>query len=320
MARIKRNTRAKILLEDVKKEFLDVKESTGRSKPTLDNYRISIDKFIEYVGNVEISSLGIGNIIAFRRHMQKEEVLKLASMNHYLRDIRTFLNFAYESNYITEKIKVELIRGQEEVKEGYTEEELEKLLVKPSNIDNFIEWRTYTMVCFMLATGQRINTISNITIGDVDLINRLITIRAAKNKKSRDISIDKTLANILKNYIRDWRSEAESENEFLFCNYEGNKLTTNAIQQALRKYNLSRGVEKTSAHLMRNTFAKMYILNGGSEFRLQKMLGHSTLEMTRHYVELTGLDLKRDIDTVSPLVSMVKNKGGIEHKITRKKK
>jgi integrase/recombinase XerD len=58
---------------------------------------------------------------------------------------------------------------------------------------------------------------------------------------------------------------------------------------------------KKSIHLYRHTFAKLSILNGIDPLRLQKLLGHSTLDMTRKYINLFGIDLKKDIDKFNPL-------------------
>lgn len=51
----------------------------------------------------------------------------------------------------------------------------------------------------------------------------------------------------------------------------------------------------------RHTFAKLYLLNGGDLFSLQRILGHATLEMVRRYVNLDADDVKRQHALASPL-------------------
>jgi integrase/recombinase XerD len=75
------------------------------------------------------------------------------------------------------------------------------------------------------------------------------------------------------------------------------------------KYNLARGVEKTSIHLYRYTFAKNWILNGGDIFRLKSILGHSSIDIVKEYAEMFGSDLKRNFDRFNPLDNFGEQKG-----------
>ena len=319
MARLRRNKEITDTISEMLDMFIVDKESQGRAKKTLQCYEESIRKFISYNGDCNINELRLGNIIAYRKHMIKDEELHTASINHYLRDLRTFLNYCYDNHYMDDKIRVELVKGQEEIKDTYTQEELELLLKKPTNVNDFVEWRTYVIVNYVLATGNRAETICGITMSDVDLNRRIIRISTAKNKRVSEIAVDKQITSLLRRYIKEWREDA-TLSEYLFCNIAGDKLTTNGLRQSYIKYCKDRGVEKTSIHLLRHTFAKLYILNGGSEFKLQQMLGHSTLSMTIHYVSMFGTDLARDIDSVSPLISITKNSGGMERKVQRNRR
>jgi site-specific recombinase XerD len=56
-----------------------------------------------------------------------------------------------------------------------------------------------------------------------------------------------------------------------------------------------------TVHAIRHTFAVNYLRRGGSVFHLQKVLGHSTLEMTRRYANLVTADLQAVHERVSLL-------------------
>lgn len=62
-----------------------------------------------------------------------------------------------------------------------------------------------------------------------------------------------------------------------------------------------RGVSKTSLHLFRHTFAKNWILAKEDIFKLQKILGHQSLKMVNHYLNIYGSDFKQDFDSFNVL-------------------
>jgi len=56
-------------------------------------------------------------------------------------------------------------------------------------------------------------------------------------------------------------------------------------------------------------------LNGGDIFRLQKILGHSSMDMVKNYVEMFNDDLQKDFDLYNPLDNYMKDKKGALIKI-----
>ena len=90
--------------------------------------------------------------------------------------------------------------------------------------------------------------------------------------------------------------------DYLFCDEYGKMLTENALRLAITRYNKQRGVSKTSIHMFRHTFARKYLMDcGGNAFTLQKLLGHATLEMTKHYCAIFNSDITNGFDNISPL-------------------
>ena len=119
--------------------------------------------------------------------------------------------------------------------------------------------------------------------------------------------MSKSLAEILQEYLAYRKGSAE---DYVFCDIRNRQLTRDGTTTIVRKYHFSRGVRKTSVHAYRHTFAKKWILNGGDIFRLQKILGHSSVEMVKNYVEMFSDDLQKDFEIFNPLDNFMKNKQG----------
>lgn len=302
-------------VKELMENFIAEKKAEGRSSQTLESYSNSFKKFFFcFEEDMSTKEINKGMVIHYMNYLQKGESLKLASINHYLRDLRTFVNWCYDEGYISEKVDVTMVKGQEEMIEVYTDEEVKLLTAEPKKNASFVEWRTWAIVVWILSTGNRIETVVNIKMGDVHFGRDEIIIREQKNKKTSVIPMASGLKRTLRTYIKKCRSTASDE-KYLFCNIEDEQLTTKALQSALYDYNRKRGVDKTSAHALRHTFAKMFILNGGDTFRLQKILGHATLEMTRHYVNLFGADLKIGYDDIAPINTILEPKGKKKQKV-----
>ena len=87
----------------------------------------------------------------------------------------------------------------------------------------------------------------------------------------------------------------------MFRNIYGQQLVKTTCYRMLAVYNKNRGVETTGIHRFRHTFAKQWILNGGSVVSLSKILGHSNLNITQNYLNLLVTDLAKQVDEVNLL-------------------
>jgi integrase/recombinase XerD len=197
------------------------------------------------------------------------------------------------------------MKDKDTVKETYTDEELALLLKKPGRDCDFCEYRNWVIINFLLNSGCRAATVRNIQNRDVDLGARQITLRHNKNGKIQVVPLCSVMVSILRDYMAVRQGNGP---EYLFCNQFGEMLTENALRLAIAKYNRSRGVEKTSIHLFRHTFARKYLVDcGGDAFMLQKLLGHSTLLMTKHYCQIFDADIAKNYDRLSPLTQLNKH-------------
>ena len=163
------------------------------------------------------------------------------------------------------------------------------------------------MANYFLATGNRLRTAINLQIGHLDFENNLVFMGKTKNGRQQLIPMSKSLSEILQEYLIYRKGKAD---EYVFCDCRGKQLTRDGTTTIINKFHRSRGVEKTSVHAYRHTFAKKWILNGGDIFRLQKILGHSSVEMVKNYVEMFSNDLQQDFDVFNPLDNFMKDKKG----------
>lgn len=238
---------------------------------------------------------------------------KVSTINTRLTALKSFFNWAYEENLIC-NIKITLLKHTVTVKDTYTKEELEKLLEKPNlKKCDFTEYRDWVISNFFISLAPRVSTLVNIKIKDLDLKYGEVIFTHMKTKRQQVLPLTKYMINILKEYLSFRKGDKE---DYLFCSRYGQPLTKNALRISLNKYNKRRNVSRTGRHIYRNTFAKIWILNGGDAFRLQKILGHSSIEMTKRYIEMYSDDLRVNMEELNPIYSIIKNN---KKKISMKK-
>lgn len=302
-----------ITMADAFESFLYYKTAQGVTDKTLESYRShfkSISKHLDT--SIQLSQLSRDHIQCAISEMRQSN-LSPNSIASYVRVIKVFLSWARNEGLCD--ISVPSYRTEETVKETYTDAELSLLLKKPTlSKVRFSEYRTWVIINFIMNSGARSSTIRSILICDVDLSNGYITYRHNKNHKVQVIPLCSQMISILKEYLNYRKG---SPTDYLFCTEDGNMLSSYALRISVSKYNKSRGVNKTSIHLFRHTFAKKYLIDcGGDAFTLQRILGHSTLDMTRHYCNIFNVDLVKNYDSFSPLQQLTSK----EKRITLKQK
>lgn len=224
------------------------------------------------------------------------------SICSYLRVFRTFLNWARKAGYT--ELEMANYKDKETVKETYTDAELMLLLQKPARNCDFCEYRNWVIINFLVNCGCRAGTIRNIQNRDVDFERKQVIFRHTKTGKIQTIPLCSMLVSILSDYAAMRGGEPS---DYLFCSVYGTMLSENALKLAIADYNHKRGVLKTSIHMFRHTFARKYLMDcGGDAFTLQHLLGHSTLQMTKHYCAIFDSDIAGNYDLRSPLAQLCK--------------
>jgi len=264
---------------------------------TLEDYQKVLDKYsdeADFGRNLPMICLEMDDIdYKFREYLKTIRELGEQSINKEFRGYRAIHYFAMDNGWL-ERRKITIKDVEPPIKNTYTKDEIERLIEKP-DIDDFSRYRSWVMVCFFLATGVRVTSAISLKVGDIDLEEGYANVNIVKNRNPLRITLMKSIVPKLEEYIREWRSDDNGlplYDEYLFCNPYGQRLTRDAASKIIAAYNHSRGVQKTSIHLFRHTFAKNWIVEGGDIAMLQKMLGQKSLKMVTRYANLYSTDVK----------------------------
>lgn len=271
-------------LKYYKCELTSIRTMLERQKVSTRPNRITLDIIRENVILYMLDDLG----------------LKETTINTRLRATRAFFNFLHNDGMIAENpvADLKLIKAKKEVVETFTREQLHEVLRQPDQT-TFTGFRDYTILLLLLETGLRAREIVEITIKDIRWEDGQIRING-KGYKERLVPIQSTVKRQLKKYI-SVRGDAHSE--ALFVTIDNTPITIRQLQNRVTKYGRMANIKgvRCSPHTFRHTFAKMSVQNGADVFSLQKVLGHTSLEMVRNYVNLFSSDVMDAHKRFSPI-------------------
>ena len=285
--------------EELFERFILEKRSINLASKTIDGYTTGWIVFLKfemylkkYISLQEINTDLLSQYRLFLiEHTKANEVTRAT----YVKNLRTVLRYFMEKNYV-EPFQVVIPKFSTPIQETYSIEELEKLLKKPSmkkGSFNFVTYRTWAMICYIIDTTNRADTVLGLKIKDLDFENNKITLRRVKSKKPYKTPMSSFLKNILQEYLAIRKGSPE---DYLFCDFRGNPFTYAGFRSAFVRYNKKMGVDKTGIHTLRHTASKLFILKGGREFALMELLGHTDITMSKKYVKLFSDDINIGFD------------------------
>jgi integrase len=207
-----------------------------------------------------------------------------------------------------------------------TQDEIDRFLLAAPEQGEVV----FAMYAAALWSGAREGELAGLEWGDVDFDKRLITIQRSFDgpTKSDDVRHVPILDPLLV-VLRRWRLACPGR--IVFPNEAGRMHTPSArmFQEVLHRVLATAGFTETVSaagkirryitfHGLRHTFASHYVMHGGDLFRLQRILGHKTVQMTMRYAHLAPHAFRDDYARLSskvvdeaPVVSLA------EHRIAR---
>jgi len=313
-----------IPLERLARHFEAYNRSEGKSHQTVIWYSRVVGYFGDYLKERQLAdtldNLSVDLVRDFVLHLQTrrkwpdrqchlaEQNLRAISVQTYVRALRGFFNWIYREGYTRENILANLRppKAPRTLAEVLRDEEVGRIL---ACIDLETSWgsRDSAMLIVMLDTGLRLSEVANLAMANAHLDEGYLKVMG-KGAKERMVPIGGVAQKALLRYVYKFRPEPLNASEdTLFLTPEGRAMSANGVQMVIRRLALKSGVKRLHPHLCRHTFATNYLMNGGDVFTLQQILGHTTLEMVRRYVNLASAHVRVQHRKFSPMDRMKPN-------------
>lgn len=181
-------------------------------------------------------------------------------------------------------------------------DQIEKLLANPDTT-TLLGARDRAMLETLYSTGMRVSELIALDITDVDLTSNVVRV-AGKGKKRRIIPLGPGAVQTILHFLDLRRSDPRSpnfDNDALFINKHGQRLSTRSVRRKLDKYLLDAGLDlSVSPHTLRHSFATHMLRRGADLRSVQEMLGHQSLSTTQIYTHLSGETVKESYDKSHP--------------------
>ena len=232
--------------------------------------------------------------------------IETTTINNYIRNIKVFYNYLYNNRYITNNpvTRIKEIRCTRKAV-GFIDDENFNRLLKVFDLSKFHEYRDYIITQLMFDTGMRLGETLLIKETDIDFKKRTILLPAenTKGKKDRYAFFSEEMLKQLRRWLK--YKDRYRQSEYVFCTNKGKSLNISNYENNFKKYGNRIGLSEIHPHMLRNNFAKRFLMRGGDIYTLSKILGHSSVKVTEEaYLDLDTDDLRTNYQRYSPLANL----------------
>ncbi len=307
--------------------FLLDKEATGKSHYTIRNYKHTFKKVRRFLNEEDplLENMDREDWVGFFAWLQRQKVGGAAPRDELLSgktiynvytNLSAFYSWAVsiglsESNIIK---TIEPPDYQLPQMIPFTREQLVKML---RACNKTATWRNrdirtkrptakrdQAIIRLLLSTGIRASELCGIQMKHLNLEQRSLIVYGkskGRDPKSRPVFFGLRTQRAIWYYLTTLPTERPDDASLFLSSRGPTGLTPNALYQLISRLGERVGINDCKPHRFRHTFAITYLRNGGDVLTLQALLGHTSLEMVRHYARIAAQDCQRVHQTADPV-------------------
>lgn len=289
-----------VTIDSAIEEFMLEQRVRGNSEKTLRYYEYVFVKFEKFCNCGSVSEIDLTLCKRYLLYLMDCGISSV-SVQSYVRGFRAFLSWLYSCGYLPENLSSEfrLPKAHRSVINILTSKEID-ILLSHFDVSTFLGARNHSMCLLMLGSGLRCGEVVSLACERVHLDESYIIVDG-KCDKERIVPISRDMSVKIFEYFSKRELEQKRQRcRMFFCTSDGKPITNETVKDLFRDLKQINGLDRIYPHLLRHTFATMYLENGGNIYSLQRILGHTSLEMVKRYLHMSRYAVLKDFDRFSP--------------------
>jgi integrase len=261
-------------------EYVHSKKVAGSVEASIYEVALTLRHFERLIGRCNSKQMNQNAIDKYILERGKEVVR--STVNKDIRNLTAFIYWCRENRYVNGEIKIKLLKEDERPVISLSHTQIKKLLSTSKR------YKTMWMrILLALGTGLRLRDIEIWRVSDIDFENSYVTTRSKKTRKSmgsRPVPVP--IMAELKKYVSGLDAEQENIFNDNFSRYRWNK-----IRHKLK-------LDDFKFHDLRKTFGSVLAQNGVSTAVIQKLLEHSSPDLTNKVYTNVDPVLRSAVDQI----------------------
>tara|TARA_R110002096_G_scaffold74101_1_gene175494 strand:+ start:16338 stop:17231 length:894 start_codon:yes stop_codon:yes gene_type:complete len=282
-----------------------LKLERGLSQNTIDSYELDLEKLAHFSeeDNWKPLNLDFDDLQQFV-HAQAKMGISARSQARFISSFKSFYKFLLLEDYIdinpTELLEAPKLGRK--LPDFLSKDEVDKIIAA-IDMSKAEGHRNKAMFEILYGCGLRVSELTDLRLSDLFLDDNIIRV-TGKGNKERLVPINDFAIKFLNIYLQEVRVHQEiqkGQEDFIFLNRRGKKLTRAMIFTLSRNLAETAGIKKKiSPHTFRHSFAT-HLVEGGANLRaVQEMLGHESITTTEIYTHLDQQYLRETIMSFHP--------------------
>jgi site-specific recombinase XerD len=293
-------SKEKVTIKQAIDDFFLSCKVEGKSYGTIECYQDKLKGFLWYCENYDIPSCidevttqHLREFLAYLRDTEHrfnskcpraKKHINSTTIQKYYRALSSLFNFLIREEVLDTNplVKIKVPRAEKKVIKALSSNEVNQII---SSLKNTFEGRRNKAIILVLVDcGLRLGELLNLKVIDVNMEQQILKVDGKTGE--RVVRFGSTTAKALKKYMKI-RNSINGHSDRLWIIAEGTPLKETSVETLFIHLSKKIGIH-INPHLLRHTFATLWLKNGGDSLMLQRLLGHTTLMMTNRYCQAVG--------------------------------